>query len=182
MKILVGLGNPGARYNHTRHNAGFIVLDSIVGKGDGVWKSSKRNADEASLNLFGEKCLLLKPTCFMNLSGKSVAAAVKFYKVNPADLIIIYDDIDMVSGKVKTKLGGGHGGHNGVRSIIQELGTNDFVRIKIGVGRPDSSCRDADISKWVLDKFCDEELLRIKSHVVDEVLDRIHNHFMRKVR
>lgn len=177
MKLLVGLGNPGAKYENTRHNAGFIALDEILATRGQQWEGQKWNALIAKLDIFGERCLLLKPQTYMNLSGKSVSPAMTFYKIPPEDVYVIYDDIDMPGGKVKTKKGGGHGGHNGVRSIIKETGSSDFVRIKLGVGRPDPSESRMDVSNWVLGRMNDEELNHLKSEMISGVMLRLKEQF-----
>lgn len=149
LKLIVGLGNPGNRYQWTRHNAGFMVLDRLshvaaipVTKkwfsglcGDGPWKETR--------------LLLMKPQTFMNLSGRSVAEAVRFHKLSPSDVIVIHDDIDIPFGRVKLKNGGGHGGHNGLRSLIAELGNGDFTRLRVGIGRP--GC--GEVVDYVLSSF-----------------------------
>jgi peptidyl-tRNA hydrolase, PTH1 family len=179
VKLIVGLGNPGNKYESTRHNAGFLALDEMLEQKGGSWEGQKWNAAIAKLDLFGERCILLKPQTFMNLSGRSVAPAMNFYKIEPEDVYVVYDDIDMPSGKVKTKKGGGHGGHNGVRSIIKETGNSDFVRIKLGVGRPDPSKTKIDVSDWVLGKMNEEELSHLKSEMMDGVLLRLKEQFGR---
>lgn len=179
VKLLVGLGNPGSKYESTRHNAGFLALDEILEQEGGSWEGQKWNAQIAKVSILGERCILLKPQTFMNLSGRSVAPAMNFYKIEPEDVYVIYDDIDMPSGKVKTKKGGGHGGHNGVRSIMKETGNGDFVRIKLGVGRPDPSKTKMDVSDWVLGKMNEEELSHLKSEMVEGVLLRLKEQFGR---
>ena len=136
MKLIVGLGNPGPKYEITRHNAGFLVLDEVAKRFDVGWSGQRFQGELAKGNIHGETCVLLKPMTFMNLSGRSVAQALRFFKIDESDLIVLHDDIDVPSGKVKARTGGGHGGHNGIRSIIAETGLKDFFRIKLGVGRP----------------------------------------------
>lgn len=179
MKLIVGLGNPGSQYNETRHNAGFVVVDELLERQSQAWEGNKWNAQIATADLFGQRCLFIKPLTFMNLSGKSVAQAAVFYKLDPEDIFVIYDDIDMPSGKVKTKKGGGHGGHNGIRSLIKELGHPDFTRIKLGVGRPDPSESNMIVTDWVLGRMSQEELRHLKSEMVDGVLLRIKEQFGR---
>ena len=139
LRLLVGLGNPGQRYEFTRHNAGFWVIDEIA-RGAGVsWDAGtvdKFLGETAKAQVLKDACILLKPATFMNLSGRSVMKVAQFFKIPSKDWIILHDDIDVPSGKVRARAGGGHGGHNGIRSIMEESGRDDFHRIKLGVGRP----------------------------------------------
>jgi peptidyl-tRNA hydrolase, PTH1 family len=137
--LLVGLGNPGQRYELTRHNAGFWLLDEIVLSAGVVWDSGgveKFLGHIAKGPLLDRNCVFLKPATFMNLSGRSVVKAAQFFKIPSHDWIVLHDDIDVPAGKVRARAGGGHGGHNGIRSIMEESGKEDFHRIKLGVGRP----------------------------------------------
>lgn len=135
MKLLVGLGNPGASYARNRHNVGFMALDAIASAhGFGPWRS-KFSGALAEGRLGSDKVLLFKPQTFMNLSGDAVQAASRFYKLGPADIIVFHDEIDLAAGKVRVKSGGGHAGHNGLRSIDAHIGP-DFVRVRIGIGHP----------------------------------------------
>lgn len=174
MKLIVGLGNPGLKYEVTRHNAGFLMVDEIVDHFKIEWSGEKFLASCAKGQMLGESCLLLKPVTFMNLSGRSVGAALRFLKLGPSDLIVLHDDIDVLSGEVKARLGGGHGGHNGIRSIMQEAGVSEFHRIKLGVGRPEAKvCKNVD--DWVLGRFSDAELLALQEDMFTEVLVRLEN-------
>jgi PTH1 family peptidyl-tRNA hydrolase len=135
MKLLVGLGNPGADYARNRHNIGFMAVDAIAaGHGFGPWRG-KFQGQVAEGRLDGEKCLLLKPATFMNESGRSVAEAVRFYKLDLGDVIVLHDELDLAPGKVRVKTGGGTAGHNGLKSLTRYLG-NDYVRVRIGIGHP----------------------------------------------
>jgi len=135
MKLLVGLGNPGARYARHRHNVGFMAADALMAR-LGVAPSRKRFSGEvAEGTLGGEKVLILKPLTFMNESGRSVAEAMRFYKLQPADVYVFHDELDLEAGKVRVKLGGGVAGHNGLRSIARHIGP-DFWRVRIGIGHP----------------------------------------------
>ena len=135
MKLIVGLGNPGAKYARNRHNIGFMALDQIAtDHGFTPWKGKHHGA--ISEGRFGpEKAVLLKPETFMNNSGQSVQAAMRFYKLKPADVIVFHDEIDLAPGKVKFKVGGGHAGHNGLRSIHAHIGA-EYARVRLGVGHP----------------------------------------------
>src|SRR3954467_4360845 len=133
--LVVGLGNPGREYARNRHNAGWMVVDELVRRHGGSWKS-KFNGQLAELRLEGHKLALLKPETYMNESGRSVAAAAKFFKVDPDAVLVVHDEGDFDLGRLERKFGGGLGGHNGLRSIAQHLKTQDFMRLRIGVGRP----------------------------------------------
>lgn len=149
MRLLVGLGNPGAKYARTRHNIGFMAVDEIVRRhGFGPWRS--RFAGQCSEgNVDGEKVLALKPETFMNHSGRAVGEAVRFFKLEPADVTVIHDDIDLADGKVRYKVGGGHAGHNGLRDIDAHIG-KDYARVRLGVGHPGDRGR---VTGHVLDEF-----------------------------
>ncbi|MBY6139572.1 aminoacyl-tRNA hydrolase [Leisingera daeponensis] len=135
MKLFVGLGNPGPKYERNRHNIGFMALDRIAGDhGFSPWKS-KFQALICEGNLGGEKVLLLKPQTFMNLSGQSVGEAMRFYKLTPADVVVLHDELDLAPGKARMKQGGGHAGHNGLRSIHSHIGA-DYARVRLGIGHP----------------------------------------------
>lgn len=135
MKLIVGLGNPGAKYARNRHNIGFMALDMIAADhGFPAWKSKHQGV--VSEGRFGStRAVLLKPETYMNKSGDSVGAAMRFYKLEPADIIVLHDEIDLAPGKVKWKVGGGHAGHNGLRSIHAHIGA-DYGRVRLGVGHP----------------------------------------------
>lgn len=157
MKLLVGLGNPGAKYAQNRHNVGMMALDRIVSEhGFGPWRS-KFNGQISEGRLGTEKALLLKPETFMNLSGDSVQAAVSFYKLTPDDIIVLHDELDVAPGKIKIKTGGGHAGHNGLRSIDAHIGP-EFMRVRIGIGHPGDKRL---VSQYVLGDFAkaDDEWL-----------------------
>ena len=135
MLVFAGLGNPGAKYENNRHNVGFMAADAIARRHSFSPWSKKFQALISEGMLGGEKVLLIKPQTFMNLSGQSVGEALRFYKIEPAALTVFYDEIDLAAGKVRVKVGGGSGGHNGIRSLDQHVG-KDFRRVRIGVGHP----------------------------------------------
>jgi PTH1 family peptidyl-tRNA hydrolase len=140
MHLIVGLGNPGAQYQHNRHNVGFMAIDAIArDNGFGPFRQ-KFNALLSEGTLGGEKVLLLKPQTFMNRSGDAVQQACQFYKLGPADVSVFYDELDLAPGKVRVKRGGGNGGHNGLRSIDPQIGL-DYRRVRIGIGHPGSKER-----------------------------------------
>ncbi len=135
MLLLAGLGNPGAKYANNRHNVGFMAVDAIARRHSFSPWSRKFQAEIAEGRLGGEKALLLKPQTFMNLSGQAVGEALRFYKLDPSAVTVLYDEIDLAPGKIRVKIGGGAGGHNGIRSIDQHIGQN-YRRVRIGVGHP----------------------------------------------
>jgi peptidyl-tRNA hydrolase, PTH1 family len=157
--IIAGLGNPGEKYNGTRHNAGFMVVDALARKYDCLVNLEKWEAVSARVSLFGRKVCLVKPMIYMNLSGKAVVRFVDFYKIPLQNLLVIHDDLDMKPGRVKMTLGGGHGGHNGIRSLMQYLGGKDFFRLKIGIGRPgqDALHPEIPVEDYVLSRFLPAE-------------------------
>ena len=163
MKIIVGLGNPGKKYESTRHNVGFLALDKIAIKSKvesykvGEFKLEKKfEAEIAKVKIKNEEVLLVKPQTFMNNSGIAVRKIIDFYKVDPEkDLIVIYDDIDIPLGKTRLRSEGSSAGHRGLQSIINNLGTESFMRVRIGVGRPDNEL--VKIEDWVLQEFKKEE-------------------------
>jgi PTH1 family peptidyl-tRNA hydrolase len=135
MKLLVGLGNPGSQYEGNRHNIGFMALDAIA-RAHGITQFRNKHAGSlAEGSIEGEKVILLKPQTFMNRSGDSVQQVAQFYKIAPSDIIVLYDELDLVAGKVRVKVGGGNGGHNGLRSIDPQIGL-DYKRVRLGIGHP----------------------------------------------
>lgn len=133
--IIAGLGNPGPTYQWTRHNAGFLFLDRLADGENAVITRKSFSGLAGEWNHAGHKLILLKPQTFMNLSGKSVMQALQFYKLPLSQLIVVHDELDLPFGAVRFKQGGGHGGHNGLRSIMEQLGRNDFIRLRIGIGK-----------------------------------------------
>jgi PTH1 family peptidyl-tRNA hydrolase len=154
MLLLVGLGNPGAKYAGNRHNVGFIVADAIQRKYRFSSFRAKFDGEIAEGDIGAERVLLLKPMTYMNDSGRSVAAALRFYKLDLADLVVLHDEIDLAPGRIRMKLGGGIAGHNGLRSIAAHLGP-DFWRVRIGVGHPGDK---ALVSGYVLGDFAKIDL------------------------
>jgi PTH1 family peptidyl-tRNA hydrolase len=149
--LVVGLGNPGREYATTRHNLGFMVVDELARRHGGSWRS-KFSGEVADVRLDGARLALLKPQTFMNDSGRSAAAAAKFYKVEPEDLLAVHDEVDLDLGRMQARLGGGLAGHNGLRSMASALKTPEFLRLRIGVGRPERGDR-RPVSDWVLSPF-----------------------------
>lgn len=154
MKLLVGLGNPGREYEGTRHNVGFETIDVLAERAGATFSEKKFKARLCRARVGSESCTLMKPETFMNLSGESVGPALGFYKLTTADVIVVHDDLDLEMGRVKLKQGGGHGGHNGLRSLLTHFPDDAFVRVRIGVGRPPPAWNSAD---YVLSKFRSDE-------------------------
>lgn len=152
MKLVVGLGNPGPRYERTRHNVGFLVLDELVRRWGGSFREKFKGLTTKAV-IRGHEGFLVKPQTFMNLSGESVQAAAHFFSLLPSDIVVVHDELDLPLGAVRVKFKGGHGGHNGLRSIVQHCGA-EFVRVRCGIGRPPKG----DAVNWVLGGFGDEEL------------------------
>jgi len=149
--LVVGLGNPGPNYAQTRHNLGFMVADLLAARLGSTFKAHKRSgAEVVTGRLGGHSVVLAKPRSYMNESGRQVAPLAKFYSVPPADIVVIHDDLDLELGRIRLKLGGGEGGHNGLRSVATALGTKDFQRVRIGIGRPPGR---KDPAAFVLENF-----------------------------
>lgn len=149
--IVVFLGNPGPKYNGTRHNAGFMAADAMAKELNVSINKMRFRALTASVSIGGEKVLLMKPQTYMNLSGEAVGQAAKFYKVNPEHIIVISDEVALPVGKLRIRKGGSAGGHNGLKNIIQHLGTDQFPRMRMGVGSAPHP--DYDMADWVLGTF-----------------------------
>jgi PTH1 family peptidyl-tRNA hydrolase len=152
--LVAGLGNPGREYERTRHNVGWLVADELARRHGGSFRS-KFSGQLAEVRIGEQKAALVKPETYMNESGRSIAAAAGFFKVDPGALLVVHDDVDLEPERLQARLGGGLAGHNGLRSIAQALGTNDFVRLRIGVGRPGRGDRRS-VSDYVLSRFDDE--------------------------
>ena len=170
MKLFVGLGNPGENYSKNRHNIGFMVIDAIVNRlGRSSWKKKFQGlATEVTLNR--KKLIFLKPSTFMNLSGQSVSEASRFYKLQSSEICVFHDELDLPFLKIKTKIGGGHAGHNGLRSIQQHLGP-DYFRVRIGVGHPGDK---AKVASYVLNNFPKNNEAELQT-LLDAVADGFPN-------
>lgn len=153
------------------------MIDELAHKFGIEVQSQKFDGVYGKGTALGEPCVLLKPQTFMNLSGRSVGAFMRFYKLQEAELIVIHDDVDVPTGKVKARQGGGAGGHNGIRSILQETGFVDFHRLKLGVGKPGPDDVPKDVADWVLAPMRDDELMAYQKSMLDEVLVRLQNIF-----
>lgn len=149
--LVVGLGNPGPEYDGTRHNVGFVVADVLAARAGGRFSAHRRSgADVAEVRLAGRRTVLAKPRGYMNLSGGPVAGAAAFFSIDPLDVVVVHDDLDLEFGVVRLKRGGGEGGHNGLRSISKALRTKDYVRVRFGIGRPPGRQDPADyvLKRW----------------------------------
>ena len=153
--LVAGLGNPGREHERDRHNAGWLVLDALGRRHNASWRG-KFSGRLAEIRLDGLRLALLKPETYMNLVGGSVAAAARYFKVEPASLLIVHDDVDLEPGRLQARAGGGLAGHNGLRSLAQSLGSQDFLRLRIGVGRPGRG-DPRSVADYVLSPFEPEE-------------------------
>ena len=170
--LVVGLGNPGREYARHRHNAGYLVVDELARRHGGAWRS-KFSGQLAEIRLDGHKVALLKPETYMNESGRAVGAAARFFKLDPDTVLVVHDEGDFDLGRVELKAGGGLGGHNGLRSIAQHLKTQDFLRLRIGVGRPERG-DPRPLADYVLSNFephDDAEALIARAADAVETLD-----------
>ncbi|MEL6350217.1 MAG: aminoacyl-tRNA hydrolase [Cyanobacteria bacterium J06627_28] len=159
-RLIVGLGNPGAKYDRTRHNIGFEIVDALAKSLPDVSLDPNKRFQGATgeFRSAGERTVLLKPTTYMNKSGQSVRAVLDWYKLNPADVLVVYDDMDLPVGKLRMRLSGGAGGHNGMKSIISHLGTKEFPRLRVGVGSANKSGDpDGAVVSHVLGRFAPED-------------------------
>ena len=154
MKLIVGLGNPGGEYSATRHNVGFLAVDELARRWNiGTWKN-KNNAQVGEYRTASDTVLLIKPQTYMNLSGTAVGELARFYKVLPQDVTVIFDDLDLPAGRLRLRTKGGSGGHRGIESLLTHMGSAEFPRIRIGIGRPPAGWEVVD---YVLSRFAAEE-------------------------
>lgn len=161
IQLIVGLGNPGAQYHQTRHNAGFDYVDELARQHQGQWKQdTKYQAETCSVLISGRKVWLMKPLTFMNRSGQSVGAFANFFKIPANEILVAHDELDIPPGQARFKLGGGHGGHNGLRDIIARLANNrNFYRLRLGIGHPGHA---SEVSNYVLSKGRPEEHISLE--------------------
>lgn len=180
IRLIVGLGNPGADYVDTRHNAGFWLIDEIAADQGLSFRFEKRfNAEECKFRAHGRDVFLQKPQTFMNRSGQSVAALARYYKIAPEEILVIHDELDLPPGVNRIKQSGGHGGHNGLRDIINHLGNRDFFRIRVGIGHPGDS---KQVVNYVLHKpsvadmnaieLANRDTLAVMSHLLEGRIDK----------
>jgi peptidyl-tRNA hydrolase, PTH1 family len=166
--LVVGLGNPGREHERDRHNVGWMVADELARRMDGRWRA-KFSGQLAEVRLDALRLALLKPETFMNDSGRSVAAATRFFKVEPESLLVVHDDVDLEPGRLQARAGGGLAGHNGLRSLVQALGTQEFLRLRIGVGRPGRG-DPRSVADYVLSPFeLEENVGALVSRAADAV-------------
>lgn len=187
LQLVVGLGNPGPQYERTRHNAGFWLVDELARSHGGGFRHEPRfKAEVCRIGVAGHALWLLKPLTYMNLSGQAVASFAAFYRLPPAALLVAYDELDLPPGAVRLKRGGGHGGHNGLRDIVEQLGSSDFLRLRLGIGHPGH--RDAvvgyvlhppsvDDKRLLEDAIADalRELPRIIEGQVEKAMHALHS-------
>lgn len=162
--LVVGLGNPGQKYEFTRHNSGFLCLDLLADKLNVRLDRLRFKSLLGDVRIGGTRCLLMKPQTFMNNSGEAVRDAAEFYKIPPEKILVIFDDANIDIGKLRIRRKGSDGGHNGIKSIIYHLASDDFPRIKLGIGRPDEHW---DIIDWVLSRPSDAELKKLRAAADD---------------
>ena len=163
MKLVAGLGNPGDRYAMTRHNVGFMVADLLAEKHGISLGKEKKRSETGKGTINGTPVVITKPMTFMNLSGETIGPLATYLDIIAEDIIVIHDDLDLDFGRIKIKAGGGHGGHNGLKSLIAHLKSRDFIRIRVGIGKPPA---DGDVSAYVLNRFSSVEKKEL-DHVID---------------
>ena len=161
--LIVGLGNPGMQYEHTRHNIGFMTVDKLAEENNFNFNKNKFEAQIGEFGIGDKRILVIKPQTYMNNSGRSVEKVASFYKINPENIIVIQDDISLDVGKLRMRRKGSHGGHNGMRDIIELLGTDNIMRVKMGVGAKPHP--DYDLASWVLGKFPKEQEKDLESGI-----------------
>ncbi|MFC4058463.1 aminoacyl-tRNA hydrolase [Planomonospora corallina] len=169
--LVVGLGNPGPEYAGNRHNAGFMVLDELAARAGGRFKAHRSRAEVLEGRVAGVSAVLAKPLSFMNLSGGPVKALADFYKVDPARVVVVHDELDVPYGALRAKLGGGDNGHNGLKSITRSLGTPDYLRVRFGIGRPPGRM---DVASYVLRDFATAERKEL-AFLVDRAADVVES-------
>ena len=163
IKLIVGLGNPGSQYTNTRHNAGFWFVDALCKKyGFDLKDNKKFYGEAANVDINNHSVWLLKPMTYMNHSGKALQSITQFYKIKPEEILVAYDELDLPPGTVKLKKGGGHGGHNGLRDIISLIGSNEFYRIRLGIGHPGHKSK---VVSWVLNRASSDDEISINNAI-----------------
>ena len=172
MKLVAGLGNPGAKYQGTRHNVGFAVIDRLAQQHGATFDAAPADALEARWRVDGDVVLLVKPLTFMNLSGEAIGTLSRFYRIALADVLIVCDDVSLPLGRLRARASGSEGGHNGLRSVAQHLGTNEYARLRIGVGPSDPQRRVGDLADYVLGDFGKGEAAEVRAllPVLEEAL------------
>ena len=170
MKLIVGLGNPGREYERHRHNIGFMVVEALLARARANLNQEKFAAKVGQGTLAGERVLFVEPQTFMNLSGRSVAEAARFYKVAVEDVLVIHDELDLPLGRLQLKAGGGSGGHNGLKSIVSSLGDESFIRLRFGIGKPEGPNARERVADYVLSNFDDGERREMDA-LIDRAMD-----------
>lgn len=184
MNLLVGLGNFGKEYDNTRHNCGFLLIDKIIARYKLTAQGKKFKSDFFVGEIDGKKIIAIKPQTYMNISGEAVCEVMNFYKISLQNLMVFHDDLDLAFGKVKYKVGGGNGGHNGLKSIDNNIGA-EYARLRLGIGRPQNP--NYEISNYVLSKFSEEELNffdKLTNKITDNFVDLINKNsanFLNKI-
>ncbi|HHH48386.1 MAG TPA: aminoacyl-tRNA hydrolase [Gammaproteobacteria bacterium] len=167
VQLIVGLGNPGPKYAQTRHNVGFLFVEELARSQGATFRpEAKFHGEVCKLHLGDHELWLLKPMTFMNRSGQAVAALARFYKIPPEAILVVHDELDIPAGQLRLKLGGGHGGHNGLRDIISQLGSREFLRLRIGIDHPGAA---REVTNYVLGKASPDDRLSIEA-AIDEAL------------
>jgi PTH1 family peptidyl-tRNA hydrolase len=160
IQLIVGLGNPGPKYEKTRHNVGFWFVQQLAAsKGTPFRHEAKFQGETCRLTLHGQDIILLKPLTYMNHSGQAVGAVARFYKIQPENILVVHDELDINPGEIRLKAGGGHGGHNGLRDTVAHLGSKEFTRLRLGIGHPGNS---RDVSDYVLSKPSSDDAQQIE--------------------
>jgi peptidyl-tRNA hydrolase, PTH1 family len=170
--LLVGLGNPGPRYAATRHNIGFRVVDEFVGRHGSLGFRSRFEGEVVSFDVSGKRIVVLKPVTYMNRSGYSVSAALSFYKLEPSAVLVVHDELDLELGVLRLKIGGGEAGHNGLRSITEQLGTKEYGRLRCGIGR--GAAFNGTVVDYVLDGFAPVEQPQVVQ-LIDRAVEAIEH-------
>ena len=165
MKLICGLGNPGREYERHRHNIGFMVVEALLPRARGELNQEKFQARVGQGTLGGERILFVEPQTYMNLSGRSVAEAARFYKVAVQDVLVVHDELDLPFGRLQLKAGGGTGGHNGLKSSVQSLGADGFIRLRFGIGKPEGPNAKERVAGYVLSNFDDGERRQLEEHI-----------------
>ncbi|SEL62509.1 MULTISPECIES: aminoacyl-tRNA hydrolase [Stigmatella] len=165
MKLICGLGNPGREYERHRHNIGFMAVEALLSRARAELNQEKFQARVGQGSLGGERILFLEPQTYMNLSGRSLADAARFYKIAVEDILVIHDELDLPFGRLQLKAGGGTGGHNGLKSSVQCLGADGFIRLRFGIGKPEGPNAKERVAGYVLSAFDDGERRQLEEHI-----------------
>jgi PTH1 family peptidyl-tRNA hydrolase len=165
MKLICGLGNPGREYERHRHNIGFMVVEALLPRAKAELNQEKFQARVGQGTLGSERILFVEPQTYMNLSGRSLAEAARFYKVAVEDILVIHDELDLPFGRLQLKAGGGTGGHNGLKSSVQSLGADGFIRLRFGIGKPEGPNAKERVAGYVLSNFDDGERRQLEEHI-----------------